>query len=129
MDVRILCDANWDAGVDKASDRVWPLSMLKLVESYNYGTGLLGIIVGLMCRDPHLNFKQRIRLSKKDRILYMDVMLDYPAMREADDDTRVKIVRDKLKAEVPRILAKYKIPDFDNERFLSDFATWLATVE
>lgn len=77
-----------------------------------------------MCRDPRWNFKQRIRFSKKENRLYMDIMLDLNVMSSADLPTRKQIVGEKLVNEVPQIVAKYKFKDFDLKRFSSDLRSW-----
>jgi len=91
----------------------------------DYGTGLLGVVVGLMCRDPKLNFKRRIRFDRKDRKLYMDVMLDLPQMVQATPELRRKIIAERLMEEIPPVVHKYSIRDFDEARFTEDLKGWL----
>ena len=43
----------------------------------NYGNDLVDVGIILMCRNPEYNFKQRIRMDRKNKILYIDLMLDY----------------------------------------------------
>jgi hypothetical protein len=121
-----LCDENWDAGVGETLNALSDLEYRSYFQERPYGDGLTGITVIFMCRDPHLNFKRRVRLSKKERKLYMDIMLDFPEMKSATPSLRKQIIAKQLQKEVPAIVSKYKIPDFDRERFLTDFATWIA---
>lgn len=78
-----------------------------------------------MCRNPELNFKRRLRLSKSDETLYMDIMLDLAQMRDADHDVRRQIVFERLLKEVPAVVRKYSIKDFDDARFAEDLKAWL----
>jgi hypothetical protein len=99
-----------------------------LFEERDYGQGLIGIGVVLMCRDPSLKFKRRISLAKKERTLYLDIMLDLDRMREADDETRRRIVVERLASEIPTVLSKYTIADFDDKRFTEDLKHWLKSI-
>lgn len=106
------------------------LSDLKYGEYFqqrDYGSGVFGVTVTLMCRGLHTNFKQRIRFAKAEKKLYMDIMLDFIEMRDATDEQRKKIVATRLYNEVPEIVAKYKkkIPDFDADRFNADLQQWI----
>jgi hypothetical protein len=83
----------------------------------------------LMCRDPSLGFKPRIKFKKKDRMLCVDIMLDFDAMRCADDNGRLNIVAKRLSEEISRIIREYAIRDFDESRFLNDFSSWLGGLE
>lgn len=90
-----------------------------------YGDGLRGIGVVLMCRDASLKFKQRIRHSKKEKMLYLDVMLDIDQLVQSTHEERRAIVIESLLEEVPNIVRKYAIKDFDEARFLGDLNAWL----
>src|SRR4030095_5139593 len=83
--------------------------------------------VVLMCRNPRLNFKQRIRFVKKENCLYMDIMLDLDVMSQLDLSSRKQIVGEKMVREIPRIVAKYKFKDFDLPTFPSDLREWFET--
>jgi hypothetical protein len=91
-----------------------------LFEEREYGEGLHGIVVGFICRDPKLNFKRRVRFAKKEKMLYMDIMLDLDQMRKINHDARKRIVVERLADEVPSTLRKYSFPDFDEARFVAD---------
>ena len=82
------------------------------------------IAIILMCRSPHINFKQRIRLDKVSKVLYIDLMLDYHKMVNSTDDERLYYIVEKFVNEVPVIIRKYvknkKAPDFDVDRFEKD---------
>lgn len=124
MRFRIVSDSNIEAGLSDVSDALSESGFrAHFAEQYYDDSGIsLGVV--LMCRDPHLNFKQRIRFSKKENTLYMDLMLDLDVMSRANPVTRKRIVGEKIVNEVPQIVAKYKFKDFDLKRFSSDLRTW-----
>jgi hypothetical protein len=125
MRLNILCDAHWESRADRVLHALSATGYRSLFAARDYGQGLAGITVVLMCRDPSLKFKQRVRLVKKERKLYLDIMLDFDRMREADDGTRRGIVVERLASEIPAILSKYSIADFDEQRFVGDLRQWL----
>jgi len=127
FDLCITCDANQESGVGKVIDEICgPTSNHFATKSY--GVGLNGIGIVLMCRDPELNFKQRIRLSKIDGKLYADIMLNLDEMKRLTHATRKQIVCERLINEVPPIVHKYSIPDFDERRFTDDLRAWLGNL-
>src|SRR5689334_2516327 len=105
----ITCDANAESGVGIVVNEISGPTR-KHFAAKNYGIGVHGIGVVLMCRDPELNFKRRLRFSKKDKMLYMDIMLDLNQMRQAEHGVRKRIVVERLADEVPAVLHKYSIP-------------------
>jgi hypothetical protein len=79
MHFRITSDVNKESGVGEVVRELSGPTRKHFV-SRDYGSGLPFMGVVLMCRDPALDFKRRIRFAKKDRTLYMDVMLHLPDM-------------------------------------------------
>jgi hypothetical protein len=116
----ITYDANWEAKIDKVLEALNETSYKSIFEKGDYGTSLDGITVVLMCRDPHLNFKQRIRYSKKEKKIYIDIMLDFFQFIQIEQKERDKIVAEKLIAEIQPIIAKYKFEDFNLAKFEKD---------
>jgi hypothetical protein len=87
----------------------------------NYGNDLVDIFIVLMCRNPEYNFKQRIRMDRKDKALYIDLMLDYDYfVSDITQDDRIKVVANKMINEIPPIIKKYKLKDFDLDLFMKD---------
>jgi hypothetical protein len=125
MKLNILCDANWESRLDSVLKDLSATDYRNLFNARNYGQGLIEVVVVLMCRNPRLNFKQRIRFAKKKMALSLDIMLDLDQMQKADDNTRRRIVIDRLTDELPVVLRKYSIPDFDETRFIDDLRSWL----
>ncbi len=120
MIINILADFYWETKIDKVLDFLSNTGYRRFFEDKNYGSSLGGIVVGLMCHEPSLNLKQRIRLSKKEKIIYVDIMLDYTLFMKIDQNKRNEIVISKIKNEIPPIISKYKFEDFDLLRFEND---------
>ena len=57
----------------------------------------------------------------------MDVMLDLPEMKNADPQMRKRRIAERVLVDVPQVLSKYEIDDFDFKRFISDLHTWIET--
>ncbi len=127
MFFRITGDSNEESGV---SDVIYELSgpTRKHFEARDYGAGMHGLGVVLICRNPALNFKRRLRFSKNDKMLYMDVMLDLVQMRDAQHQDRKRVVIERLAEEIPIILRKYAFPEFDETRFMKDLKSWLTEI-
>lgn len=128
MKLNILCDSDWESRVSSVLSQLSSSGYHRLFEERDYGIGLLGIVVVIMCRDPKLNFKRRVRFAKKEKHLYMDIMLNLDQMRQAEPNVRKRTIIDRLAEEVPIVLHRYAIPDFDDARFLADFKGWLKDI-
>ena len=122
MHFRITSDANSESGVGSVVDKISGPTR-KYFSEKTYASDLEGIVIVLMCRNPDSKFKQRIRFS--DKRIYMDIMLDLKQMAGASDQERKRIIFDRLIEEVPAIISKYSIPDFDRQRFTQDLVDWL----
>jgi hypothetical protein len=129
MRLNIVADADWESRLDRVFKSLSSSRYKAFFESKDYGIGLQGIGIVLMCRDPSLQFKQRIRFVKKDKQLYLDVMLDLNALRQMEDDERMQTVVSRLRDEVPAVLGKYSFHEFDCKGFLADFTRWLNTLQ
>ncbi|HEX6429921.1 MAG TPA: hypothetical protein VF008_19640 [Niastella sp.] len=125
MRFSLLCDAHQDAGLDKVLFRFSDLGLKRFFEERNYGDTLAGITIVLMCQNPALNIKQRIRHSKKEKKLYMDIMLDLDQFKQLSQEQRERIVAAKMFAELVPVLKKYKFGHFDVEAFEADLGSWL----
>lgn len=120
MRIKILGDFEHRSGVEAVTD--W-LSRRGYWEAFanDYGEGLWTISMFLICRNPELNFKQRIRHQKKEKALYIDIMLPLEKFVNATLEERKKKVLEAMLGDVPQIFRKYKFADFDTELFISDF--------
>ena len=99
--------------------------MRKAFDGEDYGPGLSEIYVVFMCRTPDLVFKQRIRTDRKELVLYMDIFLDYHLMVKGPIERRWDHLARKLYDELPPIVAKYKLKNFDTTRFIADFRKFM----
>ena len=120
MQFRISGDSNVEAGLGELDFD----GFREYFSGKQYDDTAINIGVVLMCRDPRLKFERRVRYSRSDNWLYIDVMLDLDVMSQSDHETRKRIVGEKITAEVPQVVAKYKLRGFDLERFASDLRTW-----
>jgi hypothetical protein len=118
MRVSILSDTHWEAKIEHATRT---LSLNAFFAERDYGPGLTSLVVILMCRDPELEFKRRVRLDRKTRTLYSDIMLALPAMRSIGHAGRRSVIAQRLVAEISPTIAEYRLPDFDLPRFNYDF--------
>jgi len=122
----MLADFYWETKLDKVLDTFSELGFRKYFEEKDYGDEVDGITVVLMCQDPALNLKQRIRRSKKEKKIYIDIMLDMNQFIGLDQNQREKIVAEKLISEVPPIISKYKMQGFDLPKFEGDLKKFFA---
>lgn len=129
MRFSILCDINWESKVDQALRNLDIRELNKYLERKNIGSGLSGITICLMCRDPELKFKQRIRLSKKENKLYMDIMLDYNHFVQIENKQRQMIIGKSILNELPKTLKKYKLDDFSIENLKNGLKEYFEKIE
>ena len=125
MRFNILSDTHWESKVDQVLDELSGSGYRRNFEEKDYGPGMVGLTVVFMCQNPELNLKRRVKFAKKEKKLYLDIMLDLHNMRAANPELRKKIVAERLLNEVPPIISKYKIDQFDSPRFISDFKEWI----
>ena len=124
----ILADFYWESKIDKVLDTLSETGYRRFFSEQYYGSTLNGITVLLICQDPSLNLKQRIRLSKKEKTIYMDIMLDLNQFLKIEEKEREKIVVEKLINETPAIIRKYRLEDFDILKFESDLKKWMIKI-
>lgn len=46
-------------------------------------------------------------------------------MEEASPEERKRIMTQEIYDEVPEVLSRYKIPDFDRDAFVADLRNWI----
>jgi hypothetical protein len=125
MRLSILCDANWESGIEKILGELADRHLFEHFEAREYGAGLGGVTVIFMCRDPSYDFKRRVKLSKKESKIYLDIMLNSREMSAATPEMRKREVAQRLYDEIPEVLSRYKIVSFDGERFVADLRSWI----
>ncbi|HVU08418.1 MAG TPA: hypothetical protein VHG89_07735 [Verrucomicrobiae bacterium] len=57
----------------------------------------------------------------------MDIMLDIDEMKPKTHEARRRIIFQRLAKEVPEIVAKYKLSDFNTGQFANDLNSWLSS--
>jgi len=119
MNLNILCDINWESKIDHAVKVVDTTVM----DVRDYGDGLKKLVVILNCRDPELNYRQRIRFSKTEGTCYIDVMLKLSDFVRSTHITRRKKIYDELLDQVSKTIRARKLPNFRIEDFLVDLRT------
>jgi len=126
MQFHITADTIQESGV---AEVVYELSAptRQHFASLDYGSGLPRLCVVLMCRDPKLDFKRRVRFSKQAQTLYMDVMLHLPDMIPLAHNERRSAIVVRLQREIPEVLTKYKFHDFDQPKFENELRSWFAS--
>lgn len=129
MRLNILCDISWESKVDQALSNLDIRKLNEYLEKQNIGSGLSGITIVLMCRNPELKFKQRIRLSKKENKLYMDIMLDYDHFVQVENRQRQMIIGESILKELPKTLKKYKLYDFRIENLENGLEEYFRKIE
>ena len=118
MKINVLTDSNWEAKLDYA---IRPLQIREEFEVRDYGAALRTLVIVLNCRDPQLEQRQRIRLSRREAKLSMDIMLPLDVMARSTHAERRTLIANRLCDEVARVLGKYRLKSFDAEGFLIDF--------
>jgi hypothetical protein len=124
----LTCDIDWESKVDKVRSDLADAGFSEFLAGKDYGPGLQDLAIVLMCQRSDLNLKQRIRYSKANASISMDIMLDLESMKAADMPMRRRIVASHLYAEVPRVVAKYAKYGIDVERFTAEFQAWVANL-
>lgn len=130
MRFNITSDANYETKVGDHVTTQFPRRELQdFLHFKNYGNDLVDIIIVLMCRNPEYDFKQRIRLNRNNKILYIDLMLDYSFfISDITQEDRIDVVVKKIIEEVPPIVKKYKLKDFDLDLFMKDLKKYLKKI-
>ncbi|MGE3467283.1 MAG: hypothetical protein AB7J13_10150 [Pyrinomonadaceae bacterium] len=120
----VTCDANQSAGLDDFLDFLYRKEFDEFFVDRQYDDGGTNLCVVLMCRDPQLRFEQRIRLSKVDNTLYLDILLHLPLIESMSATEKRTFIATKMLEEVPCVLGRYKKRDFDVLRFSRDLREW-----
>jgi hypothetical protein len=123
MNFFLTSDANTESGLGEILFGVNTALDKYFADRFYDDTGI-AIAIVLMCRDPALHFKKRVRFSKKDKCLYMDIMLDLDVMTSMNAVERKLTVADRLLTEVPQVISKYNFKNFDLPRLSSDLRVW-----
>lgn len=135
MRLWIVGEIDWESGVDLALRDPCFAKLRDRIEQQDYGTGLTGISVNIVCVDRAWKIRRRVRLeSRQDNlapqgkamILALDIMLNMDAMKAATRTERIETVGRRLADDVSDVLNHYRnrIHNFDLARFVADLRSW-----
>ena len=119
LDLFITSDSDARTGVGEVNDQICQAAERFFV-GRSYGDELDGVTIVLMCRDPVYEFRRRVRLSKADKIFYMDVMLDWDQMCYAGA-ARKRLLLEATRKQVRELFERRRFRSFDAAQFLLDF--------
>lgn len=120
MRLVITSDADWESRVGTTLNRLTDFPAFEQFDEIDYGPGLASLGIIFMCQPNDLGLTPRIKLSKKKKAFYMDIMLDLELMKAADQNQRQRVIAQRLYDEVPAVLSQQRIPEFDQARFVAD---------
>ncbi|WP_287906390.1 hypothetical protein [Acinetobacter sp.] len=121
---QLLSDTDSESGILFAKQQITSNGFNKYITSENYGSDLNGVVIILVCRKPEIILKKRLRLSKKEKILYMDIMLDYDLFNNMEFEQRVTQICKTLLVELSQVLKKYKFEDFKSDKLIINLENW-----
>ncbi|NHF65938.1 hypothetical protein [Xanthomonas hortorum] len=123
MQLRLTSDANWEARTGRVMEVL--VNRADFFSEKFYGSGLSKLVIVLMCRLPELDFRKRVRFSKKNLELYSDVMLNYEVMVQSSMRDRMLYVADQINIQISDVVRNKKIYEFEGFIFLNDLKEWL----
>ncbi len=121
---QLLSDTDSESGILFAKQKITSNGFNKYITSENYGRDLNGVVIILVCRKPEIILKKRLRLSKKEKMLYMDIMLDYDLFNNMEFEQRVTQICKTLLVELSQVLKKYKFEDFKSDKLIINLENW-----
>jgi hypothetical protein len=121
---QLLSDTDSESGILFAKQQITSNGFNKYITSENYGSDLNGVVIILVCRKPEIILKKRLRLSKKEKMLYMDIMLDYDLFNNMEFEQRVTQICKTLLVELSQVLKKYKFEDFKSDKLIINLENW-----
>jgi hypothetical protein len=125
MELYITADADWDAKIRNVIDIFFKMDITHYFLEKDYGIDIYKIAFFLICREPSLEFKQRIKFDKKEKVLGIDIMLDLDLFRNISLKEKFNIVKKELLINTPIGINKFKFKNFNSELFMKDFSYWL----
>lgn len=124
MEIFLTCDAHWESGVENIIDDFYDNNLENTFALKQYGEYLNRISIILICQNPVLNLKQRLKYSKRDQNIYIDIILNLNEFQRITDSEKKQIIKKKMLQEIPNAIRKFKVSDFNLEEFISDLQNW-----
>ena len=118
--LNITADFSSESGIDEVLSTLSKTKYFQFFKPKSYGDDLEGICIILMCQNPALNLRKRIRFSRKEKKIYMDVMLNLDDYSRATLEWRLQNTITMILNEISENLKKYNLSSFDVESFMSD---------
>lgn len=115
MRVRIVADTSWESKIDHALKAI---DLRSLSDINGVGSGLESVVIALICQDPGLALKQRIRHAKEKATLYVDVMLDLPFFIQASHAERRAKIAQEIVAQLRLAFGKRRVANFNSAIFI-----------
>src|SRR5262245_53200049 len=107
MKIFLTSDSSWESRVDKVVERLSDYKLVDYFREKQYGDGIQGVAIVLVCREFLVNKKPRNRFAKKEATLHMDVMLDFEVLKAASTEARLRITAEHLLKDVVAVVEKY----------------------
>ena len=120
----LISDTFFSSGILEAKQRITNNQLHKIIESEIYGDDLNGIVICLMCCDPDIIFKRRLRFSKKEKVLYMDIILNHDQFSVMSHEQRISEICKILLEKIPLIFKKYKFNNFNSSKLMKNLEDW-----
>jgi hypothetical protein len=125
MKIFLSGDVDWESRADVVRSELARVDENPFFAGKSYGSQVREVAMILVCHNKTLNIKQRVRLDRRNKILYLDVLLDFEAMKNSSQEGRRRIVATRIISEVTRVALKYKGDDFDADNLIKDFQGWI----
>ncbi len=120
----VTSDTNAETGVAEARQKLMSEEFYKFINNNDYGESVACLAIIFMCRSPELDFKRRLRFSKKDKILFFDIMLDYYKFVNFTQEQRISELCEQLLSEITFVVKKYRFENFNSDKLMSNLINW-----
>lgn len=117
MVVEITSDAYEDALPDGLLNELYDKEFSQHFKGRNYGNNDIEIFMVIVCYPKE--FKPRIRLDRKDKVLYWDVIINYQKMKKANYNEK-KLILSKEIIQSFDILDNYEKLQINKENLILD---------
>ena len=121
MDFGIIFGLNSEFGDDPIFSKIVTGAVFTYFMDKDYGASITSICISLLCIDRDHRFKERTRYTKGDCALDVILVFELESLRKMAVADRPPFFANRLMAELPPIITKYKFADFDLPRFENDF--------
>lgn len=125
MKMFITSDADAQSGIGELVDTVsgpcW-----RHFQRFDFGDEVAGICVVLVCQPLSIGLKPRVSYSKKERQLYLDVMIDPAEVKRMPLSDFRHMLFDRITNNISTVLAKYRLKEFRSNDFIEALRSWFS---